>query len=137
MEKEFVTYQQALVLQKLGFNEPCLGFFTYKGEIRRYTNFDGDLNQFQTIKNSNLKMGDGWCTVPTYSQAFKWVEDNFQIFIDRVVSTTVNEILGVTYSLCSWKFNNIVIEFENPFDSFDNNRSKSKCLDEIISIINI
>lgn len=44
MEKEFVPYAQSLQLRELGFDEPCFGF--YKSEIRRYTNFDGELNDF-------------------------------------------------------------------------------------------
>jgi hypothetical protein len=27
MEKEFVTYNQALKLKELGFNEPCFGIY--------------------------------------------------------------------------------------------------------------
>lgn len=46
MEKEFVPYAQSLQLRELGFDEPCFGFYTYKSEIRRYTNFDGELNDF-------------------------------------------------------------------------------------------
>lgn len=52
LDKEFIPYQEALALKELGFDEPCFGFYTYKGEIRRYTNFDGELNEFQNLKNS-------------------------------------------------------------------------------------
>ena len=58
-EKDFVPYEQALALKELGFDEPCFGFYTYKGGIRRYTNFDGELNDFQTLKNSSIIMGNG------------------------------------------------------------------------------
>jgi len=33
MEKEFVTYKQALALEDLGFNEKCLAYFDYYGKI--------------------------------------------------------------------------------------------------------
>jgi hypothetical protein len=72
MNKEFIPYEQALALKELGFDELCSGFYTYKGEIRRYTNFDGELNDFQSIKNSDITMGDNWCIVPLYQQAFRW-----------------------------------------------------------------
>lgn len=30
MEREFVTFQQALRLKELGFNKPCFGRYYYK-----------------------------------------------------------------------------------------------------------
>ena len=32
MNKEFVTYEQALILKELGFDEPCIGFFENNGK---------------------------------------------------------------------------------------------------------
>jgi hypothetical protein len=80
MKDLFVSYEQALELKQLGFDEPCFGFYTHNGEIRRYTDFDGELNDFQTLKNSRITMGDGWCTVPTYQQVFRWFRDNHNLF---------------------------------------------------------
>jgi hypothetical protein len=77
--KDFVFHEEALELKKLGFDEPCFGFYTYKRELRRYTNFDGELNDFQTLKNSSITMGDGWCTAPTFSQAFRWFRENHKL----------------------------------------------------------
>jgi hypothetical protein len=80
LEKEFIPYQQSLDMKELGFDEPCFGFYTYKGEIRRYTNFDGELNDFQTLKNSEITLGElSFCTVPTYSQAFRWFREKYKI----------------------------------------------------------
>jgi hypothetical protein len=79
MNKEFILYEQALALKELGFDEPCFGFYTYKGEIRRYTNFYGELNDFQTLKNSDITMGDNWCTVPTFSQSFRWFREKYNL----------------------------------------------------------
>ena len=79
-EKDFVPYEQALALKELGFDEPCFGFYTYKGGIRRYTNFDGELNDFQTLKNSSIIMGNGWCAVPTFSQAFRWFREKHELY---------------------------------------------------------
>jgi len=81
MTKEFIPYEQALELKELGFDEPCFGFFNYKGEIRRYTNFDGELNDFQTLKNSDITLGElSFCTAPTYSQAFRWFREKYPDF---------------------------------------------------------
>jgi len=80
MNKEFCPYEIALALKELGFDEPCFGFYTYKGEIRRYTNFYGELNDFQSIKNSGIAMGDNWCTAPLYQQAFRWLLDKHNLY---------------------------------------------------------
>lgn len=74
MNKEFAPYKESLELKQLGFDEECFGFYIHKGELRRYTNFDGELNDFQTLKNSSITMGDNWCAAPTFSQAFRWFE---------------------------------------------------------------
>lgn len=80
MEKEFIPYQEALELKALGFDEPCFGFYTGRKSLRRYTNFDGELNEFQTLKNSKITMGDEWCTAPTFSQAFRWFREKYVLF---------------------------------------------------------
>ena len=79
MNKEFVNYDIALELKELGFDEPCFGFYTYKGEIRRYTNFDEELNDFQTLKNSSITMGRGWCTAPLYQQCWRWFREKYKL----------------------------------------------------------
>ena len=33
MEKEFVSYNEALALKKLGFDEPCLGLYYPDGKF--------------------------------------------------------------------------------------------------------
>jgi hypothetical protein len=79
MEKEFIPYQESLEIKELGFDEECFGFYTHKGELRRYTNFDGELNDFQTLKNSSITMGDNWCAAPIFSQAFRWFREKYNI----------------------------------------------------------
>jgi hypothetical protein len=79
MNKEFVNYEESLTLKELGFDEPCFGFYTYKGEIRRYTNFDEELNDFQTLKNSSITLGDNWCTAPLYQQCWRWFREKHEL----------------------------------------------------------
>jgi hypothetical protein len=82
MKKEFIPYEEALALKELGFDEPCFGFYTYKAETRRYTNYDGELNDFQTLKNSKITLGDDWCTIPLYQQAFRWFREKYDLWQD-------------------------------------------------------
>lgn len=67
MEKELVSYEMALELKELGFNEPC---FTY------YYDISGELR-----KNISVDIHNGWTyfpnlklitLAPTFSQAFRF-----------------------------------------------------------------
>lgn len=67
MEKEFVPYQEALELKKLGFDEPCFGFYGggFKSDERVFelTN-DDDATRFR--ESRGLK-------APLRQQAFEWL----------------------------------------------------------------
>jgi hypothetical protein len=69
MKQEFVSYQLALELKQLGFDEPCLAF--YNGKFLDSTQYDFD----------NCSMKDiGQCLLaPTYSQAFRWFREKYNI----------------------------------------------------------
>jgi hypothetical protein len=79
MDKEFIPYEQALVLKELGFNEPCLCFYNYNSQLLRYMNPDKDWNslQSQTLKNSKITLPDTY-SAPLYSQAFRWFRERYQ-----------------------------------------------------------
>lgn len=70
MEKELVSYEMALALKELGFNEPC---FTY------YYDISGELR-----KNISVDIHNGWTyfpnrklitLAPTFSQAFRFFRE--------------------------------------------------------------
>jgi len=74
MEKEFVSYEMALALKELGFNEPC---FTY------YYNDSGKLRTLISVDIYN-----GWTyfpnkksitLAPTFSQAFRFFREKYRL----------------------------------------------------------
>ena len=74
MIKEFVSYEMALELKELGFNEPC---FTY------YYNVTGKLRT-----NISVDVDNGWTyfpnkksitLAPTFSQAFRFFRDKYNL----------------------------------------------------------
>ena len=68
MEKEFIPYEQALELKKLGFDEPCFGYF----------NIDPYLQK--PVFNLSKTFEHEWCLpAPTFSQAFRWFDENTEI----------------------------------------------------------
>jgi hypothetical protein len=85
MEEYFVTYNQALALKELGFDEPCIAFY-YKQVLTFHTH--GIDPHFIFKRNSEL-----WDSpsAPLKSQVFKWFRDNYKI------QSLVQEYLLNTY----------------------------------------
>ena len=98
MKKEFVTYEIALELKQLGFDEFCV---TSYGKFSHLI-----VTPFRGCHNS-----DGSVTVPTFSQVFRWFEEKYSYFVDIRTDTTPNEILGFDYYIKSWKFGQRYLDF--------------------------
>jgi hypothetical protein len=69
MEKEFIPYQQALVLKQLGFNEPCFGYYV-SVEVP---------NPFLVITKISDTQGGYFTFAPLYQQAFRWFREKYNI----------------------------------------------------------
>ena len=82
MTKEFIPYQQALDLEKLGFDGDCFAF--YNGKFLDFKICDnGGLEYPQITVNKDI----GQCpNAPLYQQAFKWFREKYglysEIFVD-------------------------------------------------------
>jgi hypothetical protein len=84
-DKDFAPYQEALELNQLGFNEPCLGvYFNPTKEL-----FIGKkVNQFTK---------DIRTLAPTYSQAFRWFREKHGLCI--VIKPIDDKKLDLGYNL--------------------------------------
>ena len=71
---DFVPYELALELKQLGFDEPCFAFY----DESLY--FPNNENQYGTFCNQKLDASS--CSAPTYSQAFRWFREKYDIDID-------------------------------------------------------
>jgi hypothetical protein len=67
MTKEYVPYELAVKLKKLGFDEPCFGFWSKIHGL------------FITTTSGKLNEDAGECLAPTFSQAFRWFRDKYDI----------------------------------------------------------
>jgi hypothetical protein len=74
LKKEFVPYEQALALKELGFDEPC--FATYQKGLKGPIMWD-----YWSIElmNSTNEEDEVECTAPTFSQAFRWFRETYNI----------------------------------------------------------
>ena len=70
MDKEFVGYTEALALKKLGFDEPCFGYYDIQRKM---------LDTVSSEVCERLCKNDTFFKSPTYSQAFRWFRDNHSL----------------------------------------------------------
>jgi hypothetical protein len=73
MLKEFCTYEQALALKELGFDEPCFGYYVGLG--------DGKEEPFKLVQIQSEKEQFQWTDnvyhAPLYQQAFRWLRNQY------------------------------------------------------------
>jgi hypothetical protein len=83
MEKEFIPYEQALDLKELGFDEPCFGLYENGKLGYSFSTSKVIITPISYRTNSKfvehiLTKED--CTAPTFSQAFRWFREKYNLF---------------------------------------------------------
>jgi hypothetical protein len=87
MEKEFVPYEQALALKKLGFDEPCFNKFYTKPNSKmfgiddkgRHYPMKNTAKKLYTIGEHFVLKDDNVILAPLYQQAFRWLYQKLDI----------------------------------------------------------
>ena len=111
MDKHFVTYNQAVALKELGFNEPCFESYTENGNLIPYT------------------VGLYYTPRPLKSQVFEWfrkhrlsvvIEDYLDDYEAKIVEWTLSD-------------DRITHEFPNRFDSWGD--AESAAIDKLIELV--
>jgi hypothetical protein len=69
MKNEFVTYEQALALKELGFDEPCLAKHDLKHILLRV----------EECKNQENAQEFDYILAPLYQQAFRWFREKHSL----------------------------------------------------------
>jgi hypothetical protein len=93
MNKEFISYEQALALKELGFDEPCLG--NYRLPTNRL------ITEWEIKNTPEHTLG---ISAPLYQQAFRWFRKrhNFQSSIEATKDQHRFE-LGFNYFIWNTK----------------------------------
>jgi hypothetical protein len=77
MNKEFCTYEQALALKELGFDEPCFGSYVKGNEYKDWTlYFEGGTFLAKDYPE--------FISVPLYQQAFRWFRDKHNLVFNFI-----------------------------------------------------
>ena len=136
MEKEFVTYEQALALKELGFDEPCFGFYKLKHsniyyntivqtQIHKFRN-NSDLNLYSDLKEK--------IAAPLKQQSFKWFRDKHEIEV--TIACFYNNKLDMPYGKRVYHCHIVRdgITTKGPkFKTYE--EGESTCIDKLIEIV--
>jgi hypothetical protein len=127
MEKEFIPYEQAFALKELGFDEPCLGYYT------------GD-KMHLVIRPLMLRANElesYVATAPLYQQAFRWFRYKYNL-LGNVYSNAsgwlweIHDNIGGTHRFGSEYSGDC--EESGMFTSFE--KAELECLKKLIEIVN-
>jgi hypothetical protein len=96
MNKEFIPYEQALVLKELGFDEPCMYYVDKQNNSFIYN--------FQTHPDEFIE----WCSVtvistPLYQQAFRWFREKYNLL--SIIDFNSSKNNGWYYSIITINVN--------------------------------
>ena len=121
MNNEFVIYEQALALKELGFDEPCLAFYSPKEELHPVFQ--------EPSKGPYFNNGSFIETLraPLYQQAFRWFREKHKLVFNFVSYNIVKP--GEYHWSITWndeaKASGIVKTYEE---------AEQVCLDKLIEI---
>jgi hypothetical protein len=80
MEKEFLPYKESLELRKLGFDEPCLGYYK-DGRMSGVSKWDRKDWEFHVLTNKEItNLTSEIILAPLYQQAFRWFREKHGLY---------------------------------------------------------
>lgn len=127
LEKEFIPYEEALALKELGFDEPCFGWFTF-GHLRKGT----------IVENKHVQ-GEGELLAPTYSQAFRFFREkyNIDVFIQPISFEKDKESNVHSCMYIHWIIdrNDIICSKEVSNRCFSYEKAQLQCFRRVVKLI--
>lgn len=110
MEKYFITYNQALALKELGFDEPCFESYTENGNLIPYT------------------VGLYYTPRPLKSQVFRWFRDKHKL------QSTITSISQESWQWHIQKPGQQLGKLYNE-DFYTYEEAESACIDKLIELL--
>lgn len=134
MNKEFVTYEQALALKELGFDEPCFGRWIEPTELLISAPADDEYCQKQHEFS--------WTALaPLYQQAFRWFKEKHNLY-SEINLDSYKEPYSLKVTIKHLDDTNTFVDkeyypYSNGIGDIDNKKyeeAESACLDKLIEI---
>lgn len=129
MNKEFITYEQALALKELGFDEPCLAKHDLKHILLR----------IEECKNQENAQEFDYILAPTFHQAFKFFREKYNLDGSMSVDvwnkkTTSYRIIGGIEGIVEADSYGSLYDMDSTeYDSYE--EAEQECLDKLIEIV--
>ena len=120
MKREFVPYELAVKLKKLGFNEPCFFAFDNCSTPMRCTDLRTNEQKFEGVNYNSST----YTSQPTFSQAFRWFRANG--FLIHFSSHDYN----IHDFYIKWQPNKSILS--DAYDTYE--ESELACLEKLIEI---
>jgi hypothetical protein len=119
MNKEFISYEQALALKELGFDEPCLAYYK-------------DIKGEKVLLDDSMDF-DGEVKAPLKQQAFRWFRDKHEINPQITKTYYEGDFYIWDFYIPTTQYNEIPIRESS--DNWNYEITESKCLDKLIEIL--
>jgi len=122
MTREFVPYEEALALKELGFDEPCLGYYSAlnEGRLCRYEQLE-----FEYCKNTLQPL----VTAPLYQQAFRWFREKHDLQHSCIMFPNGKYGIGIATSKAT---HNLHV-YDPIYNTYE--EAELKCLKQLIKIV--
>jgi hypothetical protein len=128
MTREFVTYNQAVALRELGFDEECLSYYVKGGnEFKDWTLYrDGG-----TFFASDYPQYIG---APLYQQAFRWFREKHGLYTEIFVDDDRTFGFLISYFIDKDYYDERVDKpIQRKYSTHE--EAESACLDKLIEIV--
>jgi hypothetical protein len=122
MEEEFISYEQALALKQLGFNEKCLSRYCVVNEWEKPTgeilfqNIDCNLSERFLVK------------VPLKQQVFRWFREKYDLHHIVIWDSDTNNFDAGLFGELVTPF----LEKDTIFSTYE--EAENACIDKLIEI---
>ena len=125
MEKEFVSYEQAVALRELGFDEMCFSFFDR----------DGKLYESEGTYKRNENVWEHEAIAPLKQQVFRWFREKYNMLANVYSNASgflyeYHDTIGGTHRLSSG-FNGDC-ELSGAFTTYE--KAENACIDKLIQL---
>jgi hypothetical protein len=139
MEKHFVTYDQALALKELGFDESCLSEFWKRDDGELFPISGNELFELKYQKERTSNVDDMTFVInrPLKSQVFEWFRDKHNLYHEIRTFAWDYDKKELGFSIRTY-LNPIDIETERLIHSevYETYKeAESACIDKLIEIV--
>ena len=121
LKNEFVTYEQALALKELGFDEPYFGV---------YGKSNGDL--FKVIGDKFFPVNDRhFVKAPLKQQVFRWFRDKYKLYFN-FINVGLKSEGDLMWSII-WKSNPDEAKAHGTVKTYE--EAEDACIDKLIKLV--